>query len=135
MRHAALLLSLGIAACGGKSDDTGASGADLDAYVASVCRVSSIDSCDERIYDNCAIYITFDTEAECASFYGLVSQGCPGALTWIEEHPAEVSACIEAYDSLDCATDTFCDETGEQSSALQEACGPVEAGIDEGCGR
>jgi hypothetical protein len=134
MRHAALLLSLGIAACGGKSDDTGASGADFDAYVASVCRVSSTDSCDERVYDNCAIYITFDTEAECVSFYGLISQGCPGALTWIEEHPAEVSACIEAYDGFNCETDGFCDESGEQSSTLKEACGPVEAGLDEGCG-
>lgn len=135
MRHAALLLSLGIAACGGKSDDTGASGADLDAYVASVCRVSSTESCDEAVYANCAIYITFETQAECEAFYGLLSQGCPGAVTWIEEHPAEIAACIEAYDNFDCATDAYCEETGEQSSTLQAACSEVEAGLDEGCGR
>lgn len=101
-------------------------------YLDAICRLYSDPTCVSNMEDTCPVAISFDSAADCVSFFILFSDpACDLGAVMLENQDA-AEACIDSIESFDCASEDMCDAEGGMAPEAGD-CADVSAALAQAC--
>lgn len=82
-----------------------------NAYLESLCRFYTDETCVDNQLDSCGGVLSFDSSDECQQFLRFALAGCDDYVDVLNDNESTVQGCIDDMDAFDCDNDEFCDAT------------------------